>query len=54
MRGLEALSLSIPPTPGQAVVRRPQYKNFATLGSILSHAGYRCSFGTVAMAISII
>lgn len=44
VRGLEALSLSIPPTPGQAVVRRPQYKNFATLGSILSHAGYQSQF----------
>lgn len=44
VRGLEALSLSIPPTPGQAVVRRPQYKNFTTLGSILSHAGYRSQF----------
>ncbi|RZK19088.1 MAG: LTA synthase family protein, partial [Pedobacter sp.] len=34
VRGLEALSLCIPPTPGQSIVKRPDNKNLFTLGSI--------------------
>jgi phosphoglycerol transferase MdoB-like AlkP superfamily enzyme len=40
VRGLEAVSLSIPPTPGQAVVKRKYNKGFQTLGGVLKQFGY--------------
>lgn len=40
VRGLEALSLSIPPTPGQSIVRRPNNENMFTMGSVLKSKGY--------------
>jgi phosphoglycerol transferase MdoB-like AlkP superfamily enzyme len=40
VRGLEAISLSIPPTPGQAVVKRKHNKGFQTLGGTLKSFGY--------------
>lgn len=40
VRGLEALSLSIPPTPGQSIVKRPDNKNLFTLGSVFKAKGY--------------
>lgn len=40
VRGLEAISLAIPPTPGQSVVRRPHNENLGTLGSVLGAQGY--------------
>jgi phosphoglycerol transferase MdoB-like AlkP superfamily enzyme len=40
VRGLEALSLSIPPTPGHAVPMRPHNKGFQTLGEVLREHGY--------------
>lgn len=40
VRGLEALSLSVPPTPGQSIVRRPKNENLATLGAALNRDGY--------------
>lgn len=40
VRGLEALSLSVPPTPGQSIVRRPNNENLATLGAALNRDGY--------------
>jgi phosphoglycerol transferase MdoB-like AlkP superfamily enzyme len=40
VRGLEALSLSIPPTPVQSIVRRPGNENMFTLGSVLSQKDY--------------
>ncbi|MDQ8036645.1 MAG: LTA synthase family protein, partial [Pedobacter sp.] len=40
VRGLEALSLSVPPTPGQSIVRRPGNENLATLGAALNRSGY--------------
>ena len=39
VRGLEALSLGIPPIPGQAVVRRPNNEHLSTLGELLQHQG---------------
>lgn len=39
VRGLEALSLGIPPAPGQAVVRRPNNQHLATLGELLKPQG---------------
>ncbi|HEY7761194.1 MAG TPA: sulfatase-like hydrolase/transferase [Burkholderiales bacterium] len=40
VRGLEALSLSIPPTPGHAVPMRPRNKGLQTLGEVLRERGY--------------
>lgn len=40
VRGLEALSLAIPPTPGQSIVRRPKNENMFTLGNVLGKKGY--------------
>ena len=40
VRGLEALSLSIPPTPGQSIVRRPHNEHMFTLGSVFLQKGY--------------
>ncbi len=44
VRGLEALSLCIPPTPGQSIVKRPNNKNLFTLGSIFRDKGYSTRF----------
>ncbi len=40
VRGLEALSLAIPPTPGQSIVRRPNNEDMFTMGSILKDKNY--------------
>lgn len=40
VRGLEALSLSIPPTPGQSIVKRPNNHNLFTLGNVFRSKGY--------------
>lgn len=44
VRGLEALSLSIPPTPGQSIVRRKNNTDLITMGQILRSAGYETYF----------
>lgn len=44
VRGLEALSLGIPPIPGQSVVRRPDNNNLKTLGSLMQKAGIQSFF----------
>jgi phosphoglycerol transferase MdoB-like AlkP superfamily enzyme len=40
VRGLEALSLSIPPTPGQSIVKRPDNANMFSLGAVFKSKGY--------------
>lgn len=40
VRGLEALSLSIPPPPGQSIVKRPGNENLFSLGSVFKSKGY--------------
>ena len=40
VRGLEALSLAIPPTPGQSIVRRPNNEDMFTMGNILKEKNY--------------
>jgi phosphoglycerol transferase MdoB-like AlkP superfamily enzyme len=40
VRGLEALSLGIPPTPGQSIVRRSNNDSMFTLGNVLGSKGY--------------
>ncbi len=40
VRGLEALSLSVPPTPGHSIVKRPGNDGLYTLGSVFAQKGY--------------
>jgi len=44
VRGLEALSLSVPPTPGQSIVRRPGNENLFSIGFIFQDRGYETKF----------
>ena len=44
VRGLEALSLAVPPTPGQSIVRRPDNEGLFTLGSVFRSKGYQTHF----------
>jgi phosphoglycerol transferase MdoB-like AlkP superfamily enzyme len=44
VRGLEALSLSTPPAPGQAIVRRPDNDHLSTMGGMLAHQGYTSTY----------
>lgn len=44
VRGMEAITLSIPPTPGSSIVRRPGNENLFTLGSVFSQKGYDTKF----------
>ncbi|MFT3869085.1 MAG: sulfatase-like hydrolase/transferase [Nibricoccus sp.] len=43
-RGMEALTLSIPPTPGRSLVKRPHNENLFTLGSVFQSKGYDTAF----------
>jgi phosphoglycerol transferase MdoB-like AlkP superfamily enzyme len=43
-RGMEALTLSVPPTPGRSLVKRPHNENLFTLGSVLRTRGYATAF----------
>lgn len=44
VRGLEALTLSMPPLPGISIVKRPKNENFVSFGSILKAKGYDNKF----------
>ncbi|MEZ5275178.1 MAG: sulfatase-like hydrolase/transferase [Opitutaceae bacterium] len=44
VRGMEALTLSLPPTPGRSIVKRPHNENLFSLGSILRTRGYENAF----------
>jgi phosphoglycerol transferase MdoB-like AlkP superfamily enzyme len=44
VRGLEALSLALPPTPGQSIVRRPNNDTLFSLGSVFEDKGYDVLF----------
>lgn len=44
VRGLEALSMAIPPTPGQSIVRRPDNDDMFTMGSVLKSKGYEVNY----------
>jgi arylsulfatase A-like enzyme len=43
-RGMEALTLSVPPTPGRSLVKRPQNERLFTLGSVFRQRGYDTAF----------
>ncbi len=40
VRGLEALALSMPPTPGYSIIKRPNNENLRTLGEVFDEKGY--------------
>ena len=40
VRGLEALSLAYPPTPGQSIVKRPHNEGMFTIGGVFGAKGY--------------
>jgi phosphoglycerol transferase MdoB-like AlkP superfamily enzyme len=40
VRGLEALALSVPPTPGHSVVKRPNNDQLHTVGGVFAEKGY--------------
>ena len=44
VRGLEAVTLSVPPTPGQSILRRPGNANLFSLGSVLRDHGYSATY----------
>ncbi len=43
-RGMEALTLSLPPTPGRSLIKRPRNENLFTLGSVFRSRGYDTAF----------
>ncbi len=44
VRGMEALVLSVPPTPGNSIVRRPNNENLFSIATILKQKGYELTF----------
>jgi phosphoglycerol transferase MdoB-like AlkP superfamily enzyme len=44
VRGLEALALCVPPTPGQSIVRRPNNENLFSLGRVFREKGYESKY----------
>lgn len=44
VRGLEALMLSLPPTPGQSILRRPNSDHLFNLGEVFASHGYHTQF----------
>ncbi len=43
-RGMEALTLSLPPTPGRSLIKRPNNEQLFTLGSVFRAKGYDTAF----------
>jgi len=44
VRGLEAITLSIPPTPGHSIVKRPDNDHMYSLGKVFKDKGYDTAF----------
>ena len=44
VRGLEAVTLSLPPTPGESVVKRKDNKNKFSIGSVFNSKGYTSKY----------
>jgi phosphoglycerol transferase MdoB-like AlkP superfamily enzyme len=44
VRGLEAISLSVPPTPGMSIVKRANNENLYSLGFVFKDRGYDTKF----------
>ena len=43
-RGMEALALSLPPTPGRSLIKRPRNEHLFTMGSVFRSKGYDTAF----------
>jgi len=43
-RGMEALTLSVPPTPGRSLVKRPHNEHLFSIGSVFRSKGYDVTF----------
>ncbi len=44
VRGMEAITLSIPPTPGRSIVKRKHNQNLFTIGEVFKNKGYSRTF----------
>ena len=44
IRGIEAINLAIPPTPGRSIVKRANNENLFTVGEVLKQKGYTRNF----------
>ncbi|MCK9453919.1 LTA synthase family protein [Sulfurimonas sp.] len=44
VRGMEAITLSVPPTPGRSIVKRPDNHNMYSSGFIFKNKGYETKF----------
>ena len=44
VRGMEAVTLCIPPTPGQSIVKRPDNHNLFTISTVFKNKGYERNF----------
>ncbi|GLU42893.1 sulfatase [Muricauda sp. NBRC 101325] len=44
VRGMEAITLSIPPTPGRSIVKRKHNQNLFTIGEVFKNKGYNRTF----------
>ena len=44
VRGMEAVTLSVPPTPGRSIVKRPDNHNLSSVGFIFANKGYENKF----------
>jgi phosphoglycerol transferase MdoB-like AlkP superfamily enzyme len=44
VRGMEAVTLCIPPTPGQSIVKRPDNANLYTISNVFKQRNYNCNF----------
>lgn len=44
VRGLEALTLSLPPSPGESIIKRPDNSNLFSVGKVLKEKGYTVQY----------
>ena len=44
VRGMEAVTLCIPPTPGQSIVKRPENQNLYTISNVFKAKNYKSNF----------
>ena len=44
VRGMEALALSLPPTPGESVVKRSEHAKLPSIGPVFAERGYDVTF----------
>ncbi len=44
IRGMEAITLSVPPSPGRSIVKRPNNTGFFNIGTVFASKGYKSVF----------